>query len=797
MVQKTENYDANSIKVLKGLEAVKKRPGMYIGNTDDGSGLHHMIYEVTDNAIDEALAGHCDRIIVTLNLDGSVTVIDNGRGMPIDEHKDEKISAVELIMTQLHTGGKFDNNSYKVSGGLHGVGISVVNALSEWLELIIWRNGKEYTIRFEYGRKIKDLESRAISDIAKTGTQVKFYPSDKIFSHIKFSFTILEHRYKELAFLNPNIAIELYDKRGLKKKFTNLHFKGGILNFVKYLDRAKNAINSTVIISEKLDQIGVDIAFQWNDSYHENILTFTNNIRQKDGGTHLTGFRVAVTKIINSYIEKNKFQKRERVKISSEDIREGLTSIISVKLSNPRFSSQTKEKLISSEVRSTVEFIVSKKFSRWLEMTPKEAKLIISRMIDSATAREAARKAKELSRKQSTGQILTLPGKLANCQERNPKNSELFLVEGDSAGGSAKQGRDRKSQAILPLKGKILNVERARLDKMLNFKEIVALVNTLEITLEDKEFDLTKLRYHKVIIMTDADVDGAHIRTLLLTFFFRYMPTLIEKGYLYIAQPPLYKVKKGQFDAYLKDDLALHNYLKNIVLKNTVIKYSNESLDNNDVKNILNKIIAFSNIINNFKNKIPSYIIEKLIFLGFFDRNLISNANFNNLANDLKQLFAGKLIEFKVIQNNETIRIYNIEEDIKTVYDVSQYLFSKKNKELLIDLKMKLSNFIQNGMFIYKNENIFKNCSISELVKKIFICSKKGLYIQRFKGLGEMNPEQLWQTTLNPDCRTLLQVKVSDTSNANDIFSTLMGDVVGPRKTFIKNNALKVSNLDY
>ncbi len=790
-----QNYDADAIKVLKGLEAVKKRPGMYIGDTDDGSGLHHMVYEVIDNAIDEALAGHCDKVIVILNRDGSVTVIDNGRGIPIDVHKEEGISAAEVIMTQLHAGGKFDDNSYKVSGGLHGVGISVVNALSEWLELTVWRDGREFNMRFEHGHKVKEFESKESLYPNKTGTQVQFFPSDQTFSQIEFSFTVLEHRFKELAFLNPEVSIELYDRRSEEEKSANLHFEGGILNFVKYLDRAKHAINKTIRITGEQNEIVVDVAFQWNNSYHENTLTFTNNIRQKDGGTHLTGFRGALSRVINNYIETNQLQKRQKVKISPDDMREGLTSIISVRVPDPKFSSQTKDKLISSEVRTVVESVVSEEFAKWLEMNPKEAKTVIGRMAESAIAREAARKARDISRKQAGLQISTLPGKLTNCQEKDPAKSELFLVEGNSAGGSAKQGRDRKTQAILPLKGKILNVERARFDKMLNFAEIGALITALGTSLEDKEFDLSKLRYHKIIIMTDADVDGAHIRTLLLTFFFRYMPSLIENGFLYIAQPPLYKVKRGQSDTYLKDETELYSYLKDIIVKNSIIKLEQKEIIGNEVMEILNKLINFSNITKNYINQVPEYIIEALLFNEFFE---FSNQGYDakEFIADLNNRFKGSIIEWQCNLIDDTLELVKLEKGVRESYKISKHFFSEKNRETAHNLVDELNDFITKGQIYYKDEKL-EYTTITDLIGKLFNNTKKGLYIQRFKGLGEMNPDQLWETTLNPKNRTLLQVKVNDVSEAEEVFSTLMGDVVEPRREFIKNNALKVANLDY
>jgi DNA gyrase subunit B len=792
-----QNYGADSIKVLKGLEAVKKRPGMYIGDTDDGSGLHHMVYEVVDNAIDEALAGHCDKVIVVINKDGSVTVTDNGRGIPTDIHKEEGISAAEVIMTQLHAGGKFDDNSYKISGGLHGVGVSVVNALSEWLELVIWRDGKEFNMRFEHGDKVRELAHKESSTPNKTGTQVRFFPSDKTFTQIEFSFATLEHRFKELAFLNPEISIELYDKREEEEKSANLHFEGGILNFVKYLDRAKQAINKTIRITGEQNGIFADVAFQWNNSYHENTLTFTNNIRQRDGGAHLTGFRGALTRVINNYAESNQLNKKQKIKLSPEDMREGLTSIVSVRVPDPKFSSQTKDKLISSEVRAVVESIVSEEFAKWLEINPKEAKIIISRMSESAVAREAARKARELSRKQTGLQISTLPGKLANCQEKDPAKSELFLVEGDSAGGSAKQGRDRKTQAILPLKGKILNVERARFDKMLNSAEIGTLITALGASLEDKEFDFTKLRYHKIIIMTDADVDGAHIRTLLLTFFFRYMPSLIESGYLYIAQPPLYKVKRGQSDTYLKDESELYSYLKEIIVKNSVIKLAEEELNEEKLGEILNKLITLSNIIKHYTNQVPAYIIETLLFTGFF-RTTNSEYDPKNIISNLNRYFVNSIInwEYNFDDSGNEIELIKLEKGVRESYKISKHFFSEKNKDSLNKLIEELDDFITKGAFYYKDEK-FEYSTALELTGKLFNAAKKGLYIQRFKGLGEMNPDQLWSTTLDPTNRTLLQVRVNDASEAESVFSTLMGDVVEPRREFIQTNALKVANLDY
>ena len=797
MITSTQSYTAHSIKVLKGLEAVKKRPGMYIGDTEDGSGLHHMVYEVTDNAVDEALAGYCNKIIIILNKNGSVTITDNGRGIPVDIHEDEGISAAELIMTQLHAGAKFDENSYKISGGLHGVGVSVVNALSEWLELVVWRDKKKYMMRFEHGKKTKELNYVTSDSPNRSGTQITFLPSNKIFSHTIFNFTTLEYRYKELAFLNPEISIELCDKRSSVVKSANLHFKGGILSFIQHLDKGKNIINKTIIIVGELNNISINTAFQWNTSDNENIIAFTNNIRQKDGGTHLTGVKGAITRVINNYIEKYYLQKKQKVKIIPDDMREGLTSIISIRIADPKFSSQTKDKLISGEVRATVESIVFEKLIRWFETNPKDAKLLINRMTESAISREAAKRARNLSRKQVSSQVLTLPGKLASCQEKDPRNAELFLVEGDSAGGSAKQGRNRKNQAILPLKGKILNVEKAKINKILNFPEIGTLITALGIVLNNKEFNMTKLRYHKIIIMTDADVDGAHIRTLLLTFFFRYMPTLILKGYLYIAQPPLYRIKKGQHDVYLKNKASLHNYLEDIVLKNSTIKYNSKILDVDNKKLFIARITNFSSIIKNHKGKIPTYIIETLLFLGFFDAGIKNKMNYNYLTSKLNSLFNKKHIEWKITESESEIRVYKFERGVQEIFKIKRDLFLGKSRELITDLVSHLSTFVQEGSFYYDKKNIFNNITISQLVENIFTSAKRGLYIQRFKGLGEMNPDQLWSTTLDPNNRTLLQIKIEDMDNAKNIFTILMGDIVETRKEFIYQNALKAMNLDY
>lgn len=789
MSQNKEVYNAQSIKILKGLEAVKKRPGMYIGNVDDGTGLHHLVYEIVDNSIDEALAGYCNIINLTINQDKSITITDNGRGIPIDIHEGEGITAAELIMTQLHSGGKFDDISYKISGGLHGVGISVVNALSEKLLVSIWRNNKKYCMSFANGLKkiaLTYMINKSNNDI---GTQIHFLPSDKIFAHINFDFNILEHRLRELAFLNPEISINLIDNRCEENKIAKLHFDGGIINFIKYLNRAKGAINNIIRINGKQEHIDIDIAFQWNNSYHENILLFTNNIRQKDGGTHLTGFRGALTRVINNYTEINQVIKNHKIKICSDDIREGMTSVISIRFSNPKFSSQTKDKLISSEVRSIIESFVLKNLNKWFEMNPKESKLIIQKMIESALAREAARKAKDLTRQHNVNAIATLPGKIANCREKDPVKSELFVVEGDSAGGSAKQGRNRMYQAILPLKGKILNVERARFDKMLHSVEIGTLVTALKVSLEGKEFNLTNLRYHKIILMTDADVDGAHIRTLILTFFFRYMPSLIKKGYLYIAQPPLYRVKRSNSHQYLKNEYELKNFLKNIIANNIKI---GDKIDSRIIS-IISNVFVFNDIINRYSQYLPNYILESLLLNGFFHYNKIDK---NKLIVYLNKQFIKSKIDWKFELKNNILKIGMLESTIYKSYIINSDLIFNRCKEELLKNTYNLTDFLYKESLFYKGEEL-KYLNLNNLIKKLSKKAKKGLYIQRFKGLGEMNPDQLWETTLNPKNRVLLKVDINDFSEAERFFSILMGDLVAPRREFIKENALRVKNIDF
>jgi len=797
-----QEYAADSIKVLKGLEAVRKRPGMYIGDTDDGSGLHHMVYEAVDNAIDEALAGYCDRVEVMLNKNGSVTVRDNGRGIPVDIHEGEGISAAEVIMTQLHAGGKFDQNSYKVSGGLHGVGISVVNALSDWLELRIWRNQKEHFIRFANGESESPLA--VVGDaIGKKGTEVTFMPSISIFTNIEFNFATLEHRIKELAFLNSSVRIILIDNRYDEKKELEFYFTGGIEAYVKYVDRSKIALHPAISLVAHNDEKGIsfECAMQWNDSYHENILCFTNNIRQRDGGTHLIAFKAALTRMVNSYLEQSGIAKKTKVNFTGDDAREGLSCILSVKIPDPKFSSQTKDKLVSSEVRPVVENAIYSKLLEWFEEHPVEAKLIINKIVEAATAREAAKKARELTRRKSALEVSNLPGKLADCQEKDPAKSEIFIVEGDSAGGTAKQGRDRKTQAILPLRGKILNVERARFDKMLASEEVGTLITALGAGIGIQDFNIEKLRYHKIVIMTDADVDGSHIRTLLLTFFYRHMRLIIEKGYLYIAQPPLYKVKKGASETYLKNEQALQEYLINCTVNDTHLKIENgKEITGESLINIINQAALFTATLNHVSKKFDPTIAECLAV-----NNLLKVESFNSLKEN-EIMKAISILNPGVSEPDKTDWQVNI---FSESIEFFRFVRGVKNAKILYKQQLEAPEFINLARIGESISNYFNgHCLliVRSIEYKLFLPSKmleiitengkKGLGIQRFKGLGEMNAEQLWETTLDHSKRTLLQVKVSDIDGAEEMISTLMGSVVEPRKDFINANALNVVNLD-
>ncbi|MDR0296615.1 MAG: DNA topoisomerase (ATP-hydrolyzing) subunit B [Rickettsia sp.] len=795
-------YGADSIKVLKGLEAVKKRPGMYIGDTDDGSGLHHMIYEVVDNAIDEALAGHCDLIKVILNTNGSVTVRDNGRGIPVDIHEEEGISAAEVIMTQLHAGGKFDQNSYKISGGLHGVGVSVVNALSEWLELKIWRDNKEYFIKFRDGVTETSLALKGES-VEKSGTEITFFPSVTTFSTIEFNFATIEHRLRELAFLNSGVRILLKDHRFAEQQEVEFCFTGGVEAYVKYIDKAKTSLHKCISLNTNNQETGItfELAMNWNDSYHENILCFTNNIRQRDGGTHLIAFKAALTRVITTYTENIGLNKKSKVNFIGDDTREGLSCILSVKVPDPKFSSQTKDKLVSSEVRPIVENAVYTKILEWFEEHPSDAKVIINKIIEAATAREAAKRARELTRRKSALEISNLPGKLADCQEKDPALSELFIVEGDSAGGTAKQGRDRKFQAILPLRGKILNIERARFDKMLNSEQVGTLITALGMTIGNEDFSLDKLRYHKIIIMTDADVDGSHIRTLLLTFFYRHMRQLIDKGYLYIAQPPLYKVKKGNNDFYLKNEQALEDYLvKNTISDATIMLYNGREISGHNLEEIIKKATRFVTLLDQVGKKFNRQIAECLAIKGLLGNQIFDKDKINEINQALNILNLGDIspdkTDWQFVVSTNKIEFFRFvrgqkESKILSKEQLESFEFIQLTKSFtpLVDL------FIEPTKLLIKNQEYIITLP-SMLLNYILESGKKGIAIQRFKGLGEMNSDQLGETTLDPQRRTLLQVKVHEQDSAEVIFSTLMGDIVEPRRQFIQANALNVINLD-
>ena len=797
-----EDYGADSIKVLRGLDAVRKRPGMYIGDTDDGSGLHHMVYEVVDNAIDEALAGHCDIVIVKLNADGSVTVTDNGRGIPVDIHTEEGVSAAEVIMTQLHAGGKFDNNSYKVSGGLHGVGVSVVNALSEWLELVIFRNEKQHQITFKMGEA--DGPLKIIGDaVGESGTHVTFMPSTEIFAHINFEFSILEHRLRELAFLNSGVRIRLSDERTADGAVSEFYFDGGLSAFVEYLNRSRNSLHPTIIANSERDDITVELALAWTDSFHENTLCFTNNIPQRDGGAHLAGFRGAMTRVVNNYAQQSGIAKKEKVQLTGEDSREGLTAIVSVKVPDPKFSSQTKDKLVSSEVRPVVENAVADCLTQWFEEHPADAKRIVSKAYDAAAAREAARKARDLTRRKGVMDIASLPGKLADCQERDPAKSEVFLVEGDSAGGSAKQGRDRANQAILPLRGKILNVERARLDKMLSSVEIGTLITALGAGVGNADMDVEKIRYHKVIIMTDADVDGSHIRTLLLTFFFRHMRPLIEKGYLYIAQPPLFRAKRGQSEVYLKDQRELDIYLMDAGLKDAVlISADGSQMAGADLVDVANLAVATSRLIETVGRQLGNRdVIEQAAIAGLINPAMLDNAKAaDDLANRLEakadSLEKGWSGMVEQTENGPAIVVQRRLRGITERHIIDRRIVSTGEARRLDEAATHLQTIYGKPASLrYANQQITIN-GPSELSQLIFQTGRKGAQISRYKGLGEMNPSQLWETTLDPEQRILLQVTIEQEDEADNAFSTLMGEAVEERRNFIQENALRVANLD-